>query len=203
MNFLGHLWLADQTQTSLAGAVLGDWLRGRIPDRFPDELRLGVALHRRVDVMTDSHPAVVETRAQFGPGRRRYAGIILDVSIDHLLARDWDRFSNESLVAFAGRCAQTVENGLGWFQAAGGPAPRSADFQRMLLSYASADGVERALRRTAERLRKPEGLLDAIDGWSAHAKRLEPRLKELLGDLNAAAVAFVRDARTAPPELES
>jgi acyl carrier protein phosphodiesterase len=203
LNFLGHLWLADQTRTSLAGAVLGDWLRGRIPDRFPEELRLGVALHRRVDVMTDSHPAVAATRAGFRPGERRYAGIVLDVAMDHLLARAWDRFSQESLQGFAQRCAEAVEQELGWFQAAGGPSLDSRAFQSMLLSYGSTAGIERALRRTAQRLKKPDGLLQAASHWSDHAARLEPRLPEVLGDLNAASVAFVRDALTAPPELES
>jgi len=203
MNFLGHLWIADKTGTSLAGAVLGDWLRGRIPERFPEELRTGVALHRRIDVMTDSHPAVVECRAKFADGQRRYAGIVLDVVIDHLLARDWDQFSDEALHAFVEHCAAAIERGIGWFEAAGGPQLDSRRFQKMLLSYASPEGVDFALQRTAGRLRKPDGLLATVATWRAHAEQLAPRLREIVDDLNAAAVAFVRDAHTAPSELES
>ncbi len=198
LNFLAHLWLADQTTTSLAGAVLGDWLHGRIPDHYPPELRLGVALHRRVDVMTDSHPAIAEARTRFAAGERRYAGILLDIVTDHLLVQSWNRFSDESLDGFTERCGREIELHARWFDAAGGYAPSASEFQRMLLSYGGSDGVEHALRRTAQRLRKPEGLLDASDNWAAHARDLEPRLEELLGDLNAAALAFVRDAQTTP-----
>jgi acyl carrier protein phosphodiesterase len=201
MNFLAHLWLADQTATSLAGAVLGDWLHGRIPDDYPTELKLGVALHRRVDTMTDSHPAVAQTRAQFAPGHRRYAGIVLDVVADHLLIQRWDEFSNESLHDFTQRCAHAVAAQGAWFEQAGGIAPGASEFQRLLLSYGSSEGVERALRRTAQRLRKPQGLLDAAPHWAQHARALEPKLPELLNDLCAAAIAFVRDAQTTPADL--
>ena len=73
----------------------------------------------------------------------------------------------------------------------------------MLLSYASPEGVDFALQRTAGRLRKPEGLLATVGTWRAHGEQLAPRLREIVDDLNAAAVAFVRDARTAPSELQS
>jgi len=201
MNFLAHLWLADQTATSLAGAVLGDWLRGRIPDDYPPELKLGVALHRRVDTMTDSHPAIVATREQFAPGQRRYAGILLDVVTDHLMIRSWDRFSDESLHDFTRRCADEVAAQGEWFEHAGGPAPDAAQFQRLLISYGSSEGVTHALHRTAQRMRKPEGLLAASERWQQHARALEPRLAEVLNDLSAAAIAFVRDAQTTAADL--
>ncbi len=201
MNFLAHLWLADQTATSLAGSVLGDWLRGRIPDDYPADLKLGVALHRRVDSMTDSHPAIAQARAQFASGHRRYAGILLDIVTDHLLIQQWDRFSNESLHDFTQRGAQAVASHGEWFEQAGGGVPSARDFQRLLLSYGSGDGVERALRRTAQRLTKPDGLLAATEHWQQHARALEPRLPELLNDLSAVAIAFVRDAQTTGADL--
>jgi acyl carrier protein phosphodiesterase len=201
MNFLAHLWLADQTSTSLAGAVLGDWLHGRIPEDYPAELKLGVALHRRVDSMTDSHPAIAHVREQFLPGQRRFAGILLDVVTDHLLVRQWDRFSDESLHDFTQRCAREVASHGEWFEHAGGTSPDARDFQRLLLSYGSSEGIEHALKRTAQRLSKPEGLLAATAHWPAHARTLEPRLPELLNDLSAAAMAFVRDAQTTAADL--
>jgi acyl carrier protein phosphodiesterase len=128
---------------------------------------------------------------------------LLDIVTDHLLVRSWDRFSDESLHEFTKRCAREVELHGRWFDHAGGFAPSASEFQKMLLSYGSSEGVEHALRRTAQRLRKPEGLLAAMRGWAEHAQQMQPRLEELLGDLNAAALAFVRDARTTPPELRA
>jgi acyl carrier protein phosphodiesterase len=40
VNFLAHLWLAEQTKTSLAGAVLGDVVRGANLTAYPDEIAM-------------------------------------------------------------------------------------------------------------------------------------------------------------------
>lgn len=200
MNFLAHLWLAERTRTSPAGAVLGDWLRGRVPDDYPPELRTGVLLHRRVDVLTDAHPAIVSTRQRFAAGRRRYAGILLDLVVDHLLARRWPEFSDVALAEFARSSALDVQRRGDWFRQAGGFVPQADEFEKLLLSYREPAGIERAIRRTAQRLRKPEGLLALAEDWPAPAAALEPRLAGLLADLAEAAVTFARSRQSRPPE---
>ena len=195
MNFLAHLWLADQSETSFAGAVLGDWVHGRVPEHYPPELRLGIALHRHIDVTTDAHAVMVSARETFAQGSRRYAGILLDLLADYALARRWDEFSGESLADFARRGAQAIGNHAQWFLEAGGFAPSEIEFKNLLLSYATAEGLDRAIQRTAQRLRKPEGLLAAADDWPSRMPHLEARLPELLMDLREAARRFAREGR--------
>ena len=187
MNFLAHLWLSEHARLPLAGAVLGDTLRGALPPLMPEPLRQSVQLHRRVDAATDRHPRVQAARAGFGDGSRRYAGILLDVLYDHLLARDWPDFSAEPLPAFARRAALAVAAEARWFGHAGQPAPRAEPFAALLSSYGESEGIERALRRTAARLRRPEGLLQAMAGWQARLPRLRDDLPALLADLRALA----------------
>ena len=107
----------------LAGAVLGDWFRGALPPDLPADLALSVRLHRRVDVVTDRHARVQAARADFGPGLRRYAGILLDLLYDHALALDWPAFSAESLEDFVQRAARDVGGEAKWFERSGGPVP--------------------------------------------------------------------------------
>ena len=197
MNFLAHLWLADRTGTSPAGAILGDWVRGRVPPKYPEELRVGIALHRRVDTLTDAHPVIAIARSRFPAGPRRYAGIVLDLITDHLLARRWSEFSTEPLEIFTHRGARDVEDHSRWFADAGGFAPSAAEFERLLLSYASADGIDHAIRRTSRRLRKPEGLLAAAQDWQPHAAALDAKLADLLNDVSAAANLFTAELRAA------
>jgi acyl carrier protein phosphodiesterase len=196
VNFLAHLWLADQSETSLAGAVLGDWVHGRLPDHYPPELRLGIALHRHIDVTTDAHAVMVSAREQFAQGSRRYAGILLDLLADHALAQRWDEFSAESLAEFAQRGAQAIGSHAEWFLQAGNFAPSETEFKNLLLSYATAEGLDRAIQRTAQRLRKPEGLLAAAHNWPSRMHHMEPRLPELLMDLREAATTFVSRSKS-------
>jgi acyl carrier protein phosphodiesterase len=185
MNFLAHLWLAEAAQLPLAGAVLGDWLRGALPAALPPPLAASVRLHRCIDAATDRHPLVRGARGRFPQGPRRYAGIVLDVLFDHALARHWPDYSREPLPEFAQRAAHAVALEASWFERAGGPAPRADAFSALLLSYRSAEGIERALRRTAQRLRDPERMSAAIAGWQQHVAALDPALPVLLHDLLA------------------
>lgn len=193
MNFLAHLWLADQSETSLAGAVLGDWVHGRVPEHYPHELRLGIALHRHIDVTTDAHAVMVSAREPFAQGQRRYAGILLDLIADHALTQRWNEFSTEPLAEFAQRGAQAVGHHARWFAEAGDFAPAATEFKNLLLSYATTEGMDRAIQRTAQRLRKPEGLLAAARDWPSRMRALNLRLPELLMDLREAAMTFARN----------
>lgn len=185
MNFLAHLWLADRSGTSLAGSVLGDVVRGADLTAYPDDIANGVRLHRRVDAATDRHAVMRREREAFAAGERRYAGIVLDLAADHALARAWSDFHPEPLPEFARRCATELADAGDWFERAGGVRPSRAGFAELLESYGTDRGIERALRRTATRLRDPRGLIDSGRRWTDAASSLHRSLPELLGDLLA------------------
>ena len=73
---------------------------------------------------------------------------------------------------------------------AGGPVPAPEAFSALLLSYASETGIERAIHRTARRLKKPQGLLDAMHGWREQLPELRVDLPVLLGDLRELSERF-------------
>jgi acyl carrier protein phosphodiesterase len=186
MNFLAHLWLADRTGTSLAGSVLGDVVRGADLSAYPHEIAEGVRLHRRVDARTDRHPLIRTLREQFAPESRRYAGIVLDLAADHALIRDWSRHSRESLPQFATRAGAAIAEAAPWFEQAGGRRSSAEGFTRLLLSYGETDGIDRAIARTAQRLREPLPLLQAGKAWQQQLPALRDALPELLATLRDA-----------------
>ncbi|QBB72320.1 DUF479 domain-containing protein [Pseudolysobacter antarcticus] len=103
MNYLAHTLLAGSDPQLQLGGVLGDFWRGAPDPAWPPGLRAGVILHRHIDTFTDAHALLVEARALFVPPQRRYAGILLDVYFDHLLARDFSRYSDQPLAPFSTR----------------------------------------------------------------------------------------------------
>jgi acyl carrier protein phosphodiesterase len=204
VNFLAHLWLADQTGTSLAGSVLGDVVHGPDLSAYPAEIAEGVRLHRRIDALTDQHPRSLALRAAWPDGGRRYAGILLDLVADYRLVQDWPQFSEEPLAAFCQRAGRAIEDASDWFLLAGGRSSSAASFAALLHSYGTPDGIDLAIRRTAARLRKPEPLLLAAAHWPQGAEALRPHLAELLGDLRQAALQLLAtglsESRPAPLE---
>lgn len=90
MNYIAHIHIAHHTQTSLLGNFLGDFVKGQALNDLPAELATGVRLHRKVDLFTDSHELVVNLRRTFPKELRRVAGIIIDITFDHFLLKQWD-----------------------------------------------------------------------------------------------------------------
>ena len=58
MNYLAHLYLADDSPESIIGNLLGDFLKGQGTEGYSDEIKKGIRLHKSVDTYTDSHPIV-------------------------------------------------------------------------------------------------------------------------------------------------
>lgn len=120
MNFLAHVALASDTADAwgcseaeaeglVAGAIIGDFVKGYIPEDWPDELRIGVALHRKIDALSNLHPAVNRTSARFPDELRRYAPIFLDLLADHSLARNWDQYYENEIGTYAASCYLAIE----------------------------------------------------------------------------------------------
>lgn len=100
MNFLAHFHLAGPEQGLLAGALEGDFRKGRLRGELPSDIERGVALHRAIDAYTDTHPLMTELRGHFPTSLRRYAGILIDLSFDHFLSRHWHQFNDLPLESF-------------------------------------------------------------------------------------------------------
>jgi len=109
MNHLAHALVSGDDDALIVGGFLGDFVHGGIDPALPLGIRRGLALHRAVDVYTDGHPLVAASRALFEPPYRRYAGIVLDIWFDHLLARDFQRWSVVPLADYSANLRHLLE----------------------------------------------------------------------------------------------
>lgn len=101
MNHLAHTLLAGDDEWLRLGGLMGDFVHGQPDPALPPRLVAGIRLHRAIDAYTDSHAQVCEARALFPVPYRRYAGILLDMWFDHLLARDFARLGPQPLGAYS------------------------------------------------------------------------------------------------------
>ncbi len=100
MNFLAHLYLSGDDVDIRLGNFIGDQVKGRYLNRYPDMVQKGIFIHRSIDFFTDNHPATHEVRLLFRDAYRKYAGVVVDVFFDHFLARYWPTFSPFPLNSF-------------------------------------------------------------------------------------------------------
>ncbi len=97
MNFLAHSLLGFDDSALIAGQFCGDFVRGRDLSRFPAGVEHGIRLHRHLDRFTDTHPGLQAFRQGMVDTPRRFSGIVVDVLLDHYLAKHWERVSDISL----------------------------------------------------------------------------------------------------------
>lgn len=154
MNYLAHLYLADDSPASLIGNLLPDLHRGRLPEDLDPVVLEGVYRHRRVDVFTDSHPLFEKSCARLRPRHGRYSGVLVDVLYDHVLSVHWAEYHPEPLPRFiAGAYEQMLAE-------ADLMPPRMRAIMLMmaredwLSTYVTVEGIAHTLRRMSARLRE-------------------------------------------------
>ncbi|GAB3377514.1 acyl carrier protein phosphodiesterase [Azotobacter armeniacus] len=162
MNYLAHLHLGGRQPADLLGSLYGDFVKGPLQGRWPTDIEAAIRLHRRIDAFTDNHPVVRRARARFPEGRRRYAGILLDVFFDHCLARYWADYAVEPLPVFTARVYALLAGEAQLPGRLAELAPRMAQ-QDWLGSYHDFAVLERVLMGMQRRLSRPEGLAGALD----------------------------------------
>ncbi|WP_185266266.1 acyl carrier protein phosphodiesterase [Halopseudomonas xiamenensis] len=163
MNFLAHLRLGPDDPQQALGGLLGDFVKGPVAAMdLPDPVRQGIWLHRRIDAFTDRHPLVLRSKARVTDERRRYAGIMVDMFYDHLLARHWTRFADQPLALFTQRMYQAVlSQQVLMPERARTVLVRMAE-QDWLGSYAELANLHMALDNMARRLRPGNRLPGAV-----------------------------------------
>ena len=184
MNFLAHVFLARQDDEAMLGALLGDFVGSADLHRYSATMQREILLHRKIDSYTDRHPEVVAARALFPEGRRRYAGIALDVYFDHLLARAWSAHSDVALDVLTRRLYATLQAHHALLpERLQQIAPHMAAHD-WLGSYRQRDSIDRALSRIATRLsRNGDKLVACLPLLREHEAEIDARFDAFFPEL--------------------
>jgi acyl carrier protein phosphodiesterase len=173
MNYLAHLYLSEPTEDGWLGSLLGDFVKGPLDGRYNEDITRAIILHRKIDSFTDAHPVVLQSKSRVSVGRRRYAGIMIDMFYDHFLAKNWAEFHGEPIRAFTARIYDLLNarhtmlpDRLRYM------APRMAQSD-WLASYAQLDGIHVALDRMGKRLKRENRLRDSACELREHYAGLE------------------------------
>jgi acyl carrier protein phosphodiesterase len=155
VNFLAHLYLAEDTPGALIGNLLPDLVRGVGPpsDTLDPTVRAGAERHHRVDVFTDQHPVFRESKARIRGRYGIFSGIIIDVFYDHFLSLEWSRYHPDPLPAFIEHVYRTFADHTHLMPSVMRPVTERMAAQDWLSSYGSIDGVGLILTRMSSRFR--------------------------------------------------
>ncbi|MFC0878214.1 ACP phosphodiesterase [Saccharicrinis sp. FJH2] len=156
MNFLAHLFLSYPNPEEMTGNFMGDFVKGRNYLNYPMEIRNGILIHRAIDHYTDQHGEAKKLITALRPIYKRYAGVVSDIVFDHILARDFNNWSELGLNNFSEYTYNILSDNRDVL-------PERVSFildrireSRRLQMYASLDGIRNSLDIMSNRTSLPD-----------------------------------------------
>jgi len=189
MNFLAHLYLSGSDVEIRLGNFIGDHVKGRLYSQYPEGVQKGIVLHRAIDSFTDKHRVTRECINLFRPGYGRYVGVAVDVLFDHILANEWEKYSDSELKKFTRtfyfqmvRKYSLLPDRVKKF------LPFMIQSNR-LYSYRTAEGVKRALEIMSSVSSLPDKSSYAIETLNANHELISSNFNALFPEM----IAFVKN----------
>ncbi len=155
MNYLGHAFLSFGHPELLTGNMIGDFVKGKkILDDYPEMIRQGILLHRKIDLFADQHFSSLKAKALFRTDYRLYAGAFVDSLYDHFLANDPRFFHSEKhLSDFAESTYAGMNAYLSYMPAAFRDMLPYMRSQNWLYNYRTLKGMQNAFNGLVRRAR--------------------------------------------------
>jgi acyl carrier protein phosphodiesterase len=185
MNYLGHAWLSGGDGALLTGNMIADHVKGtNALANYPEGIRNGIMLHRKIDGFTDTHPATKRAKTWFHADYRLYSGAIMDSLYDHFLANDPKLFPNEqSLLDFSLRTYDLLQEQEAYF-----PTDFASYFPYMrehnwLYRYRTMQGMHRSLQGLERRATYMPPMEAAYNTFVTHYYQLAQCYYEFIDDM--------------------
>lgn len=182
MNFLGHLYFSNNDTTLMRNNLFGDFVKGSALDHFPEDVQVGIVLHRSIDSFIDSHPTVKVLMRKLYAELPKVSGVAIDLFFDHLLAKNWAQFHPMELNAFLYRFYDSVQlDGFDY----------TDEFQEMIRKmieinwisyYPTLDGLNKMCHGVASRISFPTQLINGVEVYLAHEEEIETAFFEFMSD---------------------
>lgn len=183
MNYLAHLFLSEGTPESLIGNLLGDFVKGTAVNLYPEEIRKGIDLHRKVDSYTDSHPIVRSSKSLVFADRRRFAGVLIDVFYDHFLAKNWREYSEIPLRDFSRGVYKILQDSRDILPESLKQVIPIIIARDLLCSYQEIGGIDIALNRMSLRIKRTNNLAGGVEDLTANYQQLESDFRAFFPEL--------------------
>lgn len=160
MNFLFHMLLSGNDDQILIGNFMGDFVKGPLTDRFPERIRQGLTLHRRIDSFAGTNDLFQCSRRRLDPHYGLYRSVLIDLFYDHFLVKEWQQWSDEPLDRYLARTRSVIEGQIA-------ELPERLQkfvpviFEELLPSYGEVNGIGIALERMSRRVTRSNPLKGA------------------------------------------
>ena len=184
MNFLGHFYLSGASEELIVGNFIADFVKGKRYRDYPEDIARGILMHRENDAYTDTHECFRKSSKRLRPKYRHYSGVIVDMFYDHMLARNWDRYSDTSLEDYAEQIYSIIKSR--WSLLPEGSRYMLPYMTRgnWLLRYAQPEGIHQSLTGLDRRTRFNSKMDEAIHDLHEHYELIAEEFSHFFHDIS-------------------
>jgi acyl carrier protein phosphodiesterase len=182
MNYLAHAYFSNQKEGLLLGNFIADHLRGNHFEHFSEDIQKGIYLHRRIDQFTDEHPAFKQSKRIFYDGFERYSGVLVDIYFDHLLARDFKRYSSVSLEEFTAKVYSVYETNKDVLPEHSNKFLQYVLANNIYVAYSKVEGIEKVLFHLSHRIKHGVMLNTSVPLFLQHEIELQLHFEAFMKD---------------------
>ena len=185
MNYLAHLYLAQDSPESLVGSLLGDFVKGDDHRNYAPAIQRAILTHRQIDAYTDVHPVYRRSKGRLDPAFRHTKPLLVDVFYDHFLAKNWGDYADVPLEDFT----QAAYRALEQYEADLPPRLRRMlpymKAEDWLLSYRELEGVGFVLKGLSRRMTHANRLDQGLTALRQNYAALEDDFEVFFPELQA------------------
>jgi len=183
MNFLAHIYLSGDSKNILIGNFIGDYVKGKKFTGYPEEVKQGIMLHRKIDSFTDSHMLTHSSKKIIAEKYGLYAGIVVDIYYDHFLSVNWHLYSEIPLREYIQNRYSLLDSGFSIF-----PAGVKSWFPYFIKSnwletYIHFNGLNMVFKRMSYRTSLPDHAEYAVSQLKENYDYLKENFLEFFTDL--------------------
>lgn len=191
MNFLAHIYLSGDNDDIKFGNFIGDWVKGKKWNKYTEDIKKGLLLHREIDSYTDKHPVVRKSIHRLQPAYGKYAGVAVDILYDHFLAKDWDSYCTEKLESYVIDFHYLVLERLGKIPKKGRRFAYPFMRKKRLLCYVNLSCYKEVLQKMAIYTSMPDKVDEAMEIINRDYDLFAKDFKDFFPDLEAFSKSFL------------
>src|SRR5215211_2447189 len=171
MNFLAHAWLSFGEKEILVGNMISDFVKGKAQYDFIPGIHKGIIHHRLIDDFTDTHVVVKKAKEVFRKDYRLYSSPIVDIVLDHFVAKD-ARLFDTGLKVFTENVYQVLDDYVAHLPERFIPVFEYMKTENWLLGYQQKAGIEKSIRGLVRRASYLNDSATAIILFNKHYNEL-------------------------------
>ncbi|PKP40212.1 MAG: DUF479 domain-containing protein [Bacteroidetes bacterium HGW-Bacteroidetes-13] len=185
MNFLAHIYLSEGNEAISIGNFIADSVKGKGYTKYSEGIQKGIVIHRSIDFFMDTHPLVKQGADRLFPSFRHYHLVLMDMFYDHLLAKNWSRYSEVPLEVYAENFYQLLEDNIAVLPDKTLRMLPHLRRENWLLQYATLEGLAFILFQMNYRIRHKVDLVSGIEIFKQYETEYESEFEAFFIEVQA------------------